>query len=61
MTLLKYPHKIFTRGELIKTAFGEDYEGFDYVIDTEEMISKGNYRQRIKKKVYQQSQQMCLK
>ncbi|MGV8980634.1 response regulator transcription factor [Clostridium sp.] len=34
ITLLKYPHKIFTRDELINTAFGEDYEGFDRTIDT---------------------------
>ena len=34
MTLLKYPHKTFTREELINTAFGEDYDGFDRTIDT---------------------------
>jgi len=34
MTLLKYPHKTFTREELINTTFGEDYEGFNRTIDT---------------------------
>ena len=34
MTLLKYPHKTFTREELINTAFGESYEGYDRTIDT---------------------------
>ncbi|HEY8803963.1 MAG TPA: response regulator transcription factor, partial [Clostridium sp.] len=34
MTLLKYPHKTFTREELINTAFGGGYEGFDRTIDT---------------------------
>lgn len=34
MTLLKYPNKTFTREELINTAYGEDYDGFDRTIDT---------------------------
>ncbi len=34
ITLLKYPHKTFTRKELINTIFGEDYEGLDRTIDT---------------------------
>jgi DNA-binding response OmpR family regulator len=34
MTLLKYPHKTFTREELITTALGEDYDGYDRNIDT---------------------------
>lgn len=34
MTLIKYPHKTFTREELITQAIGSDYEGFDRVIDT---------------------------
>ena len=34
MTFLKYPQKTFTREELINTAFGGDYEGFDRSIDT---------------------------
>lgn len=34
MTLLKYPHKTFTREELINNTFGGNYEGFDRTIDT---------------------------
>lgn len=34
MTLLKYPHKTFTREELITTALGDDYDGYDRNIDT---------------------------
>jgi DNA-binding response OmpR family regulator len=33
-TLVKYPNKVFTREELIAKAFGEDYEGYDRIIDT---------------------------
>lgn len=32
--LLKYPLKVFTRDELIDMALGEDYEGYDRIIDT---------------------------
>lgn len=34
MTLVKYPRKAFTREELIQFALGDDFEGFDRVIDT---------------------------
>ena len=34
MTLLKYPNKTFTREELISTALGDDYDGYDRVVDT---------------------------
>lgn len=34
MTMAKYPSKAFTRGELIEFALGDDFEGFDRVIDT---------------------------
>ena len=34
MTMAKYPSKAFTREELIKFALGEDFDGFDRVIDT---------------------------
>lgn len=34
MNLVKYPSKVFTRDELIHFAFGDDFEGFDRVIDT---------------------------
>lgn len=34
MTLAKYPSKAFTREELILFALGEDFDGFDRVIDT---------------------------
>lgn len=34
MTLLKYPQKTFTREELISTALGDDYDGYDRNIDT---------------------------
>lgn len=34
MTLLKYPNKTFTREELITTALGDDYDGYDRNIDT---------------------------
>jgi DNA-binding response OmpR family regulator len=33
-TLLRYPSKAFTREELVCRALGEDYDGFDRVIDT---------------------------
>lgn len=33
-TLIKYSNKVFTREELINTAFGSDYEGFDRTIDS---------------------------
>ena len=34
MTLIKYPHKIFTRNELIAVVLGEDFEGYDRTVDT---------------------------
>jgi DNA-binding response OmpR family regulator len=34
MTMAKYPSKAFTREELITFALGDDFEGFDRVIDT---------------------------
>ncbi len=34
MTMVKYPSKAFTREELIEFALGDDFEGFDRVIDT---------------------------
>jgi DNA-binding response OmpR family regulator len=34
MTMIKYPKKAFTREELVCMALGEDYDGFDRVIDT---------------------------
>lgn len=34
LTLLKYPNKVYTRDELIVSAFGEDFEGFDRTIDS---------------------------
>lgn len=33
-TLIKYPNKVFTRDELIASALGEEYEGFDRTIDS---------------------------
>lgn len=32
--LIKYPAKVFTREELISTAFGEDFEGYDRAVDS---------------------------
>jgi len=32
--MVKYPEKTFTREELIRSAFGEDYDGYDRTIDT---------------------------
>lgn len=32
--LIKYPTKVFTREELISTAFGEDFEGYDRSVDS---------------------------
>ncbi|HBQ86700.1 MAG TPA: DNA-binding response regulator [Syntrophomonas sp.] len=32
--LLKYPQKVFTREELINIVIGEDFEGYDRIIDT---------------------------
>jgi DNA-binding response OmpR family regulator len=34
VTMLKYPQKAFTREELVCSALGDDYDGFDRVIDT---------------------------
>lgn len=33
-TLTKYPQKVFTRDELIQMVMGEDFEGYDRIIDT---------------------------
>jgi len=33
-TLARYPRKVFTREELIRIALGDDFDGFDRVIDT---------------------------
>ena len=32
--LMRYPNKVFTRDELIASAFGDEYEGFDRTIDS---------------------------
>jgi len=32
--LIRNPQKVFTREELIELSFGDDYEGFDRVVDT---------------------------
>ncbi len=34
MTFVKYPRKVFTREELIDIVIGEDFDGFDRIIDT---------------------------
>ncbi|MFZ7131386.1 MAG: winged helix-turn-helix domain-containing protein [Eubacteriales bacterium] len=34
LALVKYPHKVFTRNELIEILLGDDYEGFDRTIDS---------------------------
>ena len=34
LTMAKYPSKAFTREELIEIALGDDFDGFDRVIDT---------------------------
>ncbi len=34
LTMVKYPTKTFTREELISMALGDDFEGYDRVIDT---------------------------
>jgi len=34
MTMIKYPQKVFTREELIITALGGEYDGFDRTIDS---------------------------
>jgi DNA-binding response OmpR family regulator len=33
-TLMRYPNKVFSRDELISSALGEDYEGYDRTIDS---------------------------
>lgn len=33
-TLIKYPNKVFTRDELIASAFGDEFEGYDRTIDS---------------------------
>jgi DNA-binding response OmpR family regulator len=32
--LVKYPNKVFTREELITSAFGEDFDGYDRTVDS---------------------------
>ncbi|MEI6579103.1 MAG: response regulator transcription factor [Eubacteriales bacterium] len=32
--LIKYPNKVFTRDELIKSAFGDEFEGYDRAVDS---------------------------
>lgn len=34
IAMIKYPNKVFTREELVCKALGEDFEGFDRVIDS---------------------------
>lgn len=34
MTLITYPHKVFTREELIVSALGMDFDGFDRTVDS---------------------------
>ncbi len=52
ITLIKYPNKVFTRDELIASAFGDEFEGYDRTIDSHIK----NLRQKIesdpKKPVY---------
>lgn len=45
LTLVKYPDKTFTRDELISTAFGDDFTGYDRTIDAHIK----NLRQKIEK------------
>lgn len=45
MVMLKYPTKVFTREELITSAFEDDFEGFDRIVDTHIK----NIRQKIEK------------
>ncbi len=33
-TIMKYPNKVFTRDELIASAFGNEFEGYDRTIDS---------------------------
>ena len=33
-TLIKYPNKVFTRDELIASALGDEFEGFDRAVDS---------------------------
>lgn len=47
MTMVKYPAKAFTREELIAFALGDEYEGYDRVIDTHIK----NLRQKIEEDV----------
>ncbi|WP_455715027.1 winged helix-turn-helix domain-containing protein [Anaerosporobacter sp.] len=32
--LIKYPGKVFTRGELIETALGSNFDGYDRAVDS---------------------------
>ena len=34
VTLIKYPNKVFTRNELIVSALGDEFEGYDRIIDS---------------------------
>jgi DNA-binding response OmpR family regulator len=44
-TLIKYPNKVFTRDELIASAFGDEFEGYDRTIDSHIK----NLRQKLEK------------
>ncbi|MDR0653128.1 MAG: response regulator transcription factor [Synergistaceae bacterium] len=50
--LIKYPSKVFTREELIEIAFGDDFDGFDRVIDTHVKNLRKKIEDSMKSPVY---------
>lgn len=50
--LTKYPHKVFTRDELIKAVFDPDFDGYDRVIDTHVKNLRKKIEDAPKKPVY---------
>lgn len=51
-SLVKYPRKVFTRNELLSCAFGEDFDGYDRVIDTHIKNLRKKLEENPRKPVY---------
>ncbi|MBK5246982.1 MAG: response regulator transcription factor [Peptostreptococcaceae bacterium] len=50
--LIKYPNKVFTRDDLISTALGDEFEGYDRVVDTHIKNIRQKIESNSKKPVY---------
>ena len=52
ITLIKYPNKVFSRDELIASAFGDEFEGYDRTIDSHIKNLRGKIETDPKNPVY---------